>query len=65
MGATKQIFRGRACSLHIRVERKDDKTLSVYESEVYGAHYTLLARRPVAEIVGHFDVSSGLRRWLE
>lgn len=65
MGATKNSFWGRAYGLDIRVEREDDETLSVYGSEAYADDYTLLARGPVREIVGRFDVSGGLRRWLE
>lgn len=62
---TRSIFRGRAYGLDIRVEKEDDGTLSVYGSEAYADDYTLLARGSVAEIVGRFDVSGGLRRWLE
>ena len=68
MGATehtRSIFRGRAYGLDIRVEREDDGTLSVYGSEPYADDYTLLARGPVEEMVGRFDVSGGMRRWLE
>ena len=68
MGAsehTKSIFRGRAYGLDIRVEREDDGTLSVYGSEAYADDYTLLARGPVEEMVRRYDVSGGLRRWLE
>ena len=62
---TRSIFRGRAYGLDIRVEKEDDGTLGVYGSEAYAGDYTLLARGPVEEIVGRFDVSGGLRRWLE
>ena len=62
---TRSTFRGRAYGLDIRVEREDDGTLSVYGSEAYADDYTLLARGPVEEIIGRFDVSGGLRRWLE
>ena len=51
--------------MDIRVEREDDGTLSVYGSEPYADDYTLLARGPVGEMVGRYDVSGGLRRWLE
>lgn len=62
---TRSVFRGRAYGLDIRVEREDDGTLSVYGSEPYADAYALLARGPVAAMVGRFDVSGGLRRWLE
>lgn len=62
---TKFIFRGRAYGLDIRVEREDDGTLSVHGAEAYTEHYELLARGPIDEIVRRFDVSGGLRRWLE
>lgn len=62
---TRSIFRGRVYDLDIRVEKEDDGTLSVYGSEAYADDYTLLARGPVEEIVGRFDVSGGLRRWLK
>ena len=62
---TKSVFRGRAYGLDIRVEREDDGTLSVYGAEAYTEHYELLARGPVEEMLGRFDVSGGLRRWLE
>ena len=62
---TKSIFRGRAYGLDIRVEREDDGTLSVYGAEAYTEQYKLLARGPVEEMVGRYDVSGGLRRWLE
>ena len=68
MGAsehTRSIFRGRAYGLDIRVEREDDGTLSVYGSEAYADDYSLLARGPVGEMVRRYDVSGGLRRWLE
>ena len=51
--------------MDIRVEREGDGTLSVYGSEAYADDYTLLARGPVEEIVRRYDVSGGLRRWLE
>ena len=62
---TRSIFRGRAYGLDILVEREDDGTLSVYGSEAYADDYTLLARGPVEEMVRRYDVSGGLRRWLE
>ena len=62
---TKSVFRGRAYGLDIRVEREDDGTLSVYGAEAYTEHYELLARGPVEEMVRRYDVSGGLRRWLE
>ena len=62
---TRSIFRGRAYGLDIRVEREDDGTLSVYGSGAYADAYTLLARGPVEEMVRRYDVSGGLRRWLE
>ena len=68
MGAsehTRSIFRGRAYGLDIRVAQEDDGTLSVYGSEAYADDYTLLARGPVEEMVRRYDVSGGLRRWLE
>ena len=68
MGAaehTRSIFRGRAYGLDIRVEWEDDGSLSVYGSEAYADNYTLLARGPVEEMVWRYDVSGGLRRWLE
>ena len=65
MGATELTFLGRAYGLDIRVEREDDGTLSVYGSEPYTDNYTLLARGPVGEMVRRYDVSGGLRRWLE
>ena len=68
MGATehtKSIFRSRAYGLDIRVEREDDGSLSVHGAEAYTEHYELLARGPADEIVRRFDVSGGLRRWLE
>ena len=63
--ATELTFSGRAYGLDIRVEREADETLSVYGPEAYADDYTLLARGPVEEMVGRFDVSGGLRRWLE
>ena len=51
--------------MDVRVERKDDGTLSVYGSEAYADDYTQLARGPVEEMVRRYDVSGGLRRWLE
>lgn len=51
--------------MDIRVEREDDGTLSVYGSEPYADAYTLLARGPVEEMVRRYDVSGGMRRWLE
>lgn len=51
--------------MDIRVEREDDDTLSVYGSEAYADDYTLLAQGPVEEMVRRYDVSGGLRRWLE
>lgn len=39
--------------------------LSVYGSEPFADAYALLARGPVAEIVARYDVSGGMRRWLE
>ena len=65
MDATELTFLGRAYGLDIRVEREADDTLSVYSSEPYTDNYTLLARGPVEEMVGRYDVSGGLRRWLE
>ena len=62
---TKSIFRGRAYGLDIRVEREDDGSLSVYGAEAYTEQYELLARGPVEEMVRRYDVSGGLRRWLE
>ena len=62
---TRSIFRGRAYGLDIRVAQEDDGTLSVYGSEAYADDYTLLARGPVEEMVRRYDVSGGLRRWLE
>ena len=56
---TRSIFRGRAYGLDIRVEREADGTLSVYGSEPYADDYALLARGPVEEMVGRFDVSGG------
>lgn len=67
MGAsehTRAIFWGRAYGLDIREEREDDDTLRVYGSKPFADTYTLLARGPVAEIVGRFDVSGGMRHWL-
>lgn len=52
-------------ALEGRVEREDDGSLSVYGSEAYAERFELLARRPIEEIVGRFDVSGDLRRWLE
>ena len=68
MGAaehTRSIFRGRAYGLDIRVEWEDDGSLSVYGAEAYTEQYELLARGPVEEMVRRYDVSGGLRRWLE
>lgn len=56
---------GRAYGLDIRAERGADGTLGVYGSVVYAAHNTLLAIGSTEELVGRFDVSGGLRRWLE
>ncbi len=61
----KTTYYGRAYGLDIRVEREDDGTLSVYGSEPYADDYTLLARGPVEEMIRRYDVSGGLRRWLE
>ena len=60
MEATRHTFWGRAYGLDIRVEREDDGTLSVYGAEAYTDHYELLARGPVEEMAGRFDVSGGL-----
>lgn len=65
MDATELTFLGRAYGLDIRVEREVDDTLSVYGSEPYADDYTLLARGSVEEMVGRYDVSGGMQRWLE
>ena len=65
MGTTRHTFWGRAYGLDIRVEQEDDGTLSVYGAEAYTEQYELLARGPVEEMVRRYDVSGGLRRWLE
>ncbi len=65
MEATELTFLGRAYGLDIRVEQEDDGTLNVYGAEAYTEQYELLARGPVEEMVRRYDVSGGLRRWLE
>ena len=50
VGTNGHTFWGRAYGLEGRIEWEDDGTLSVYGSEEYGDHYTLLAQGSVAWI---------------
>lgn len=62
---TEQNIGGRSYGLDIRVERETDGTLVVYGSVAYAAHDTLLANGSTEELIGRYDVSGALRRWLE
>ena len=52
--------------MDIRVEKEDDGPLSVHEAPPFSEEaFRFVKRGPAAEIINHYDVSGGMRKFSE